>query len=170
MDREQAKELLPAITHFAEGGELWWYNPSADIWTKQTKIWCSKYDMDNDGIINIIKDKHFEARKADALGEEVEHSNNETIWNIASNPDWLSFEFYQPKPKELYEWQVMYHDDDNLYVLSDVHYAEEEIPKAGAGWTRFEPSKRLRSEVKLGCAEYMTKPEGVPNGTKQQKD
>ena len=96
MTKEQAKKLLPAITHFAKGGNLWGYN--SNEWYKQSKLW-----LDDDGIQNIIEDKHFEARKADALGEEIEVSltlHGITPWQICNHPTWSGMHHYRAKKRK----------------------------------------------------------------------
>ena len=67
MTREEIKAALPAMVHFAEGGNLWCYDGSS--WLKQTHIGFSSRDYE---IKNVIEDKFFESRKALALGKKVE--------------------------------------------------------------------------------------------------
>ena len=80
MTREQAKKLLPAITHFANGGELWCVDTLGE-WRQQTGVTCRILRAEN-----IIKDKHFEVRKHSALGGEVETDTGNTgVWKPAKS-------------------------------------------------------------------------------------
>ena len=140
MTREQAKELLPAITHFANGGELVscrtdeeWFEQS-QVYINTEHLYCS----------NIIEDKHFEARKAFALGEEVEQMKWDTC-------NWGEFEQfhengkYRVKPKEVYEWQWYYKRETDEFIRLTYTFSTEQ--NAEKGWVKFEPSKRLRKDT-----------------------
>ena len=135
MTREEAKELLPAITHFANGGNLWYYTHHNKIWNRQCSVILSNlHDQ------NIIEDKHFEARKAFSLGEEVEYLINgrwKMATNISDNPKMT----YRPKSKEVYEWQ-WYYENNGRYILTREHYGDEH--DKGKELFKFEPSKRKR--------------------------
>ncbi|MCD6435991.1 MAG: hypothetical protein J7L15_06340, partial [Clostridiales bacterium] len=100
MTRVNAKRWLPEITHWANGGELYVYDPFDGIWNVKL---AQTFKTDQ---TYVIKDKHFEARKAFALGEEVEmycpskwvgwvKTHDNMLWN----DDWE----YRPKPKSK-EW------------------------------------------------------------------
>ena len=144
MNITQAKELLPAINHFVNGGWLWYYMPKDKKWYKQDSV---DVEFTKDWICNVIGDKHLQARKAYALGEEVEWltkpnrgSTYTEDWVNAPFPDWDNDTKYRPKSKKVYEWQYILEDDDK-YKMSRGYYAESE---AIADWIKFEPSKRLR--------------------------
>ncbi len=135
MNRKQAKELLPAIKHFANGGNLWRYNNRLEEWESQTIIEPLNKES------NIIEDKHFEARKAFALGEEIELFKEVRGWYKCDNPSWIQSVKYRPKPKEVYEWQRLYKKDKGRYGITDEFFSEVD---EGLDWTKFEPSKRIR--------------------------
>ena len=100
MDREELKKLLPAITHFANGGNLWWYHHEQKAWSKQYKIMTEELDSFPANLINIIEDKHFEARKANALGETVEFIDSSGIpQRVDSNIAWSQDVIYRPIAK-----------------------------------------------------------------------
>jgi len=134
MTRKEAKTLLPAITHFANDGELWAIHLKK--WYKQSEVHLHQNDKNN-----IIKDKHFEARKADALGEDVEMFYM-GVWDTNINPQWKDEFEYRPKSKEVYEWQFIF-QEEGVYRITDLFYLEGYSPR---GWTKFEPSKRLRKD------------------------
>ena len=98
MTREQIKKWLPEITHFANGGNLWWYSYRSNIWHKQMFLY-----MEFAKTQNIIEDNHFKARKANALGESIEAKYSNCAWVDSLNPDFKSFDYYRPKKKEWYE-------------------------------------------------------------------
>ena len=137
MTRLQCEELLPAIKHFAEGGSLW-----ADEelgWSKQKEVYFNEYMVEN-----IIEDKHFEARKAFALGGEVEcrYKNTNNPWVMDIRPTWKSDFEYRPKSKEpVYEWQWLFKVNESRYALAGDFYSEV---AAELGWIKFEPSKRVK--------------------------
>jgi len=95
MNREQAKKWLPEIAHWANGGDLWgcvdneWYIIEAANMSFTNKIY-------------VIEDKHFEARKAFALGEPIEQQSRSFTWFDNSSPDW-SGDKYRPKIKEWHD-------------------------------------------------------------------
>ncbi len=137
MNRKETKKLLPAITHFASGGDLWWYDIHKKIWRKQDGVFYTK-----DESCNIIEDKHFESRKAFALGEEIEYEKytyGVKTWVLRDNDSWFWSVDYRPKPKEVYEWQWTY-KINKTYHLTDIFYTEKEAND----WVKFEPSKRIR--------------------------
>jgi len=140
MDRNQAKELLPAITHFANGGELWSYEGGR--WNCQVGVNFNNYSFP----INVIQDKHFEARKAHALGEGIEYDNGTEIeeWRICYKPYWLKDTKYRPKPKEVYEWQWYFQENDGEFKLTP--FWVEDMCNTHK-WTKFEPSKRLKKDT-----------------------
>jgi len=89
MTKEQAKKWEKEIAFWVNGGNLWGYSSDGD-WFKYTKE-----GMVFGGDIYVIEDKHFEARKAFALGEPIEVKCGVT-------PSWGSHCEYRPKPKEWY--------------------------------------------------------------------
>ena len=141
MNRKQAKELLPALTHFANGGNLWYRLNAINEWYKQEVL----YITDTKYIQNIIEDKHFESRKAFALGEEIETRYPEGEWYIALTPWFDNFKEYRPKPKEpTYEWQYnSYNKMSESWTLTEKFFPDE--PNCNR-WIKFEPSKRIKKD------------------------
>ena len=144
MTIEKAKELLPAIKHFIDGGNLWWYYYAYNEWYKQRNIFFANYPC------NIIEDKHFEARKAYALCKEIEqrvYGNKE--WHTIRNPIWNNSDTYRPKLKNkepVFEWQyiVKCSKHSKLYDTTK-YYTEEEIKKCNFYFAeKYAPSKRER--------------------------
>jgi hypothetical protein len=138
MTRLQCKELQEAFNHFANGGNLWRYNNRLNEWKIQTTIEPVNKES------NIIEDQHFEARKAYALGEEIEYRISiHYPWSSTNKPNWTTGE-YRPKPKEpVYEWQYYYLLDE-VYVLTNRFYTDDIENKKD--WIKFKPSKRLRND------------------------
>ena len=139
MTKEQLKKWLPEITHWVNGGDLYIYNPIDDTWNlKINKI----FRVDQ---IYVIEDKHFEARKAFALDEDIESRYiGEDDWTLQLYPVWDLCTEYRPKPKEPvyeYQWYDIPHLDE-VYELSKEHWIEAEV--SNASWIKFEPSKRIR--------------------------
>ena len=142
MTQKQTQKMLPSITHFANGGYLWYYS-------QVDKKWCiqSEYVLMNEQgilkIFNIIEDSHFKSRKAYALGEEIESSCNygKATYMDDETPSWDDDCVYRPKPKDpVYEWQWIYTEDGYIVNTSEKYY--EVYPHNG--WTKFEPSKRIK--------------------------
>jgi len=133
MDRYEIKALLPAMTHFANGGNLWCYD--ANHWEVQGTVFTRNAIRDN-----IIEDHNFEARKAEALGQKIQFKlDNE--WVDLTVVAWLEEHEYRIKPSEpVYEWfwLMKLH---NGYTT--VGYATEELAAQHKDWERFEPSKRI---------------------------
>jgi len=83
MNRREARKIQEALNHFAHGGDLWWWCYGDNRWYMQTAILFGNYPC------NIIEDEHFEFRKAQALGAEIEQIK----WNTCN---WGEFEsFYE---------------------------------------------------------------------------
>ena len=136
MTRAEAIELQEAFNHFADGGELWYCN-TVD-WLKQTALDTKKTKYTT----NIIEDKHFEARKAHALGKEVDiYYVNGNKWVTIEHPTWLDNSKYRPKPNDVYEWFWLM-KLPNGYTT--VGYATEELAAQYKDWEKFEPSKRIK--------------------------
>ncbi len=126
MNRKHVKRWLPEITHWANGGELWFY---------QDKEWI-KYDggfISTSKCAYVIEDKHFEARKAHSLGEPIEVNltlSGTTPWTISKFPVWSDMYNYRPKKKK--EWHdnipedgilcwVWTTDEDEGYIVAIVN-------------------------------------------------
>ena len=129
MNKEECKKLLPAITHFVNGGELWYYSNTDRKWYKQDNFITQ---AEGSKIHNIIEDKHFEARKAYALGGEIEFRLTcMSSWLYSSKePSWNEYEY---RPKEpVYEWQWIYRymaGSKWIYAFSG-HYPNEDMVSA----------------------------------------
>jgi hypothetical protein len=98
MNRSRAKELLPAIEYWANGGNVWWYNKQGCVW----RLHLGEMSFTSAATtMYVIEDKHFEARKAYALGEEIEcrHTCNAPWFTMVGTPLWFDTYDYQPKPK-----------------------------------------------------------------------
>ena len=139
MTREEAEKLLPAMAHFVKCGNLWYY--SCGTWRKQDSI---IYE-DTWDIQNIIEDKHFEIRKANALGTPIQCKHKVGKWDWHDTDDFGVFQDqyeFRIKPKEpVYEWQWLHTDANGFTTLSDFLTAPYDNL-----WTKFEPSKRLRND------------------------
>jgi len=143
MIRDQAKELQPALNHFAEGGNLWCWDGMT--WCKQETILVCDVDWKY-GVINIIEDKFFIERKAFALGEEIEmYVSGLCKWMVKEDPCWHKSHKYRVKPKEpVLEWQWIYREivkNSPPFVLSK-YMTEEEAKKNTLVVERYEPSRR----------------------------
>jgi len=137
MTREKVKELLPAITHFANGGELWYVSKVTHTWRTQSELWVNTGGV----VCNVIEDEHFEARKAYALGGEVEYrtEGSKHEWHIADEL-WLNFMQYRPKPREqVYEWIFYRVNCDKSIALSE-HVTQVENDQ----WIKIDATKRIR--------------------------
>ncbi len=100
MTQENAKKWLPELIHFANGGTLWGYS-SNHQWFKYKNPLVNINFKDE---IIIIEDKHFEARKAFALGDPIEWSDKYTPWTITENPTWKRIQ-YRAKP-DLWKYSI----------------------------------------------------------------
>ncbi len=99
MNSKQANRWIEEITFWANGGELWFLG-AGGTWRQRTSDFSFCYTIASS---YVIKDKHFEARKADALGEAVEYMSAEHIWEKATNPSWSDNLDYRAKPKAWYD-------------------------------------------------------------------
>jgi len=144
MTKKQAIELSPAIQHFAKGNDLYYYSRVDEKWYKQDIIILFGGVPE---IQNIIKDKHFDARQAFALGQPIEcrQDNTSVPWDTLHKnqiPLWRDDMQYRPKSTEpVYEWQWAYIEYED-YVMSEYHTEEE--TSEDHDWIKFEPSKRIR--------------------------
>ena len=126
MNKEVIKKYFKEFTHWVNGGEVYY---TSIHWTDDT--WYKINPTENDSIweddflLYVIKDKHFEARKAHALGEEIEHRNRKSAltleWTICKNPLWYEFAEYRPKPKKkktiVFEEWVIYFTNENIHEI-----------------------------------------------------
>ena len=100
MTRERAKELLPAIEFWANGGDLWWYNHIIKEWQKYLTCDIDFNDLEPNEI--VIGDCHLEARKAYALSKPIEVKRGLSMeWEpVSSKPSWCStYKYRETKPK-----------------------------------------------------------------------
>lgn len=98
MKREQAKKWLPEIIHWANGGNLWTYD---EEWLEIKALMIDSLIASD---IIVIEDKHFEARKAFALGKPIEIKCGVTTpWVKVYTPSWDKECDFRPKPKEWYD-------------------------------------------------------------------
>jgi len=98
MTKEKIKKWEKEIAFWANGGTLWGYSPYDGNWFKYND---KKLEFERD--IYVIEDEYFEARKADALGEPIEHRYNEyDQWEEVSKASWLKGQQYRSKLKEWY--------------------------------------------------------------------
>jgi len=67
MTQERAKELLPVITHWANGGVLWGYSSNCR-WFKYKPY--NNINFRSDGLY-VIEDQFIEERKAFAVGKDI---------------------------------------------------------------------------------------------------
>ena len=87
MNREQAKKWCKEITHWGNGGKLWYYMDKK--WHIYKGTLFMLYHKDH----YIIDDKHFEARKHFALDGKVGIKVDGDIVDIA-DPTWVADEYY----------------------------------------------------------------------------
>ena len=85
MTRERAKELLKAIEWWSNGGNLWYCNYHG-VWEKINNN-CN-LEFSNDSLWYVIEDKHFEARKAHALGKFIEVLREGKWFRLKGTPSW----------------------------------------------------------------------------------
>ena len=72
MTHEQARNNFEAITHWKEGGDLWYRDEYINRWVQWLNTADIKFDANKHNLNYIIEDKFFEQRKAYALGETIE--------------------------------------------------------------------------------------------------
>ena len=101
MTQKLINDLLPAITHWAKGGKLWYYDDMLG-WTEYNSANTPTFNT-SDKKCYIIEDNHFEARKAFAFGESIEERYNEYYeWIEVKKPLWTIGEQYRSKSKLWY--------------------------------------------------------------------
>jgi len=141
MTKNQAIELLPAIKHFAEGGNLYYYSMVDRKWYAQDVVIISGGASE---LCNVIEDKHFEGRKSFALGEKVEARRldieGQTFYD-AITPTWDNKYEYRPKPKDIHEWYCMTKLHDGSYTGIG-YFTARDIELRNM--FRYEPSKRIK--------------------------
>ena len=147
MTRAETIDLQDAFNHFADGGELWFY--ASKEWKIQKEFFHNNFSKHN-----IIEDKHFEARKAHALGQPIELFDKGawiTLKNMSFPPSWEPDWDYRPKQLEPeYEWQWIYKTNDHMrYGITEGYYTtRKKLDKGNMRHTtwaeKFEPSKRIK--------------------------
>ena len=152
MTRQQAKELSPAITHFANGGNLWYDNGL--IWNKQEEIYTQSDYHSN----NIIEDKHFEARKAFALGEEIENQYGDTyrmkdgllishskyLPFSEENIDRMDYKINFKEPVYEYQWVIRRNRDGYLKTTKHITNSEFICDNTWQAIYKIPESKRIK--------------------------
>jgi len=104
MTREQAKRLEKEIAHWANGGDLWYWSDLHKSWRRDTN---KELSFNEKELYNyVIEDKHFEARKAFALGDPIQHYSHATMgmgeW-VDTDEIVVTYRYYRPKPKEWHD-------------------------------------------------------------------
>ena len=138
MKRKEAKELLPVITHFTNGGNLWCC--IRGVWQQQIEILINPVFP-----ANIIEDRHFEARKAYALGKKIEIKAYNNKWRECNHPTFTDLCKYRPKQQEpVFEWQwIDFNGEEKQYQISHIFMTEEEAENAD-WYIKLSISKRKR--------------------------
>jgi len=153
MTKEQTKELLPAITHFANGGNLWVYRDKK--WQKQYNLLMDRTNMK---ICNIIEDRHFEARKAFALGEEIENqyggtyrmknglffSHSAYLPFCKENIDRMDYKINFKEPVYEHQWVIRRNRDGYLKTTGHVTDSEFICNNAWQAIYKIPESKRIK--------------------------
>ncbi len=144
MIREEVERLLPEISHWAKGGVLYWYDSDDKTW-EVVENWSLDWYIE---VSVVIEDQHFEARKADALGEPIEvYSESTGFWGSCIKPLWSSYREYRPKPKEpTYDYHFTFRRGEQWHIsISRWQNLKEAMHFiTGEDIAVFEPSKRLR--------------------------
>ena len=93
MNREETRKWFKELEAFAQGEELYTYNEHSKEWYH---VVGSGFNLTD---IIVIQDEHFEARKAYALGEDIEcRDNGISGWSkVLSEPFWSKGVSYRPK-------------------------------------------------------------------------
>ena len=148
MTLKELRGMYPEITHMVNGGDLWYYSAAGERWCVQTNFITPK-ERGTIKIYNIIEDEHFEARKAYALGKDLEFCSKECgVWTDITNPVWMSDRKYRKKKaKPIYEWLWYYKNSvkDGVFDLGTVYCTRDEVTNPIL--KKFKPSKRIRKEV-----------------------
>ena len=80
---ESCVEMLPAMTHFVNGGGLYQYDVVSEQWNKQ-----SRFCMQGGDYGNIIEDEHFTARKSFAINHAILLQVGRNEWVQTKEPLW----------------------------------------------------------------------------------
>lgn len=132
MNRALIKKYKTEFDHWLNGGEVYWYN--CNYKEEETDEWlpcepeCS-WAIDTH---YVIQDKHFEARKAHALGEEIEWITPNTSHGKWEKCDhsclWDDSFEYRPQPKTktiiVEKWFVRFADRSYGYTYFDKGFAD----------------------------------------------
>ena len=125
MNKEVIKKYIAEFNYWLNGGEVFAHTDMGWI-----NINDSKWNWEDD-IPYVIKDKHFEARKAYALGEEIEYKcyNTNYKWEPIKDPQFIYEAEYRTKPKNktivLEEWLVTDGKDYWVVQESDREYSSK---------------------------------------------
>lgn len=122
MNKEVIKKYKAEFDHWLNGGEVKVYVPQCirDKWVE-----ASEDDWNDDAEnIFVIQDKHFEARKAYALGEEIESRVDDSYeWFSDSVPSFSDRSEYRPKPKTktivVEEWLIRFDTKEHEIIWTD---------------------------------------------------
>ena len=83
------------IKAWAEGTEVYFYDDMSNNWVNiKDPDWLEHS-------IYVIKDKHFEARKAFALGKPIECRSKSTEWGQVMIPAWICDEYREMEESEI---------------------------------------------------------------------
>ena len=138
MKQEDLKELLPEIIHFANGGNLW-YVDTLNKWRKQSSISFRGLKTEN-----IIEDKHFEARKAHALGKTVVFiDDNGTPQAVTSNIAWSQDVVYRLQEDYEFKYLLQYKKTSEFKISEYVGEGQVVCPAVWNIISKIEESKRL---------------------------
>ena len=149
MTIEQLRGVYPAITHMVNDGNLWYYSATDKKWYEQTNF-IMPSERGTIEVYNIIEDEHFEARKAYALGKDMEFCSKECgVWTDITDPAWMSDCEYREvdtskKAKPVYEW--LWYDKsiakNDGFTLGTRYFTKDEV--TNPSFRKFKPSKRIR--------------------------
>jgi hypothetical protein len=144
MNREKAKELLPVITHFAKGGNLWTYTETAG-WVVQSEICLHGLYS------NIIEDEFFEERKHYALGGDIEVKHvGAKEYKRDLTPFWCIKNKYRIAVKPpVREYQFLYQRTENsLFETTAYLTFKEVVAMKYYSWETITGTERIRGSKK----------------------
>jgi len=119
MTRKNIRELLPAMTFWAAGGTLCWYDETKSEW--------NTYKSDNlhfdqpSALSYIMLDEHFETRKAFALGKKIEFKTvGDEKWRDCLRPSWMlaPHRYRVAKP----EWFEIEANKGKVFMMRDSEF------------------------------------------------